>query len=92
MRIIAAALLLFSALPAFAQDLKGDLVKHLKTSRDFTLKVAEAMPADSYSFKLTPPQMSFGGGGLEAHGTKAFTCRRLNWVGYEIRGCRYGNY
>ena len=59
MRIIAAALLLFSALPSFAQDLKADLVKHLKTSRDFTLKVAEAMPADSYSFKLTPPQMSF---------------------------------
>jgi uncharacterized damage-inducible protein DinB len=59
MRVIAAALLLFSALPAFAQDLKGDLVNHFKTSRDFTLKVAEAMPADSYNFKLTPPQMSF---------------------------------
>jgi len=59
MRMIAAALLLVSALPAFAQDLTGDIVKHLKTSRDFTLKVAEAMPADSYDFKLTPPQMSF---------------------------------
>jgi uncharacterized damage-inducible protein DinB len=59
MRIIATALLLFSALPAFAQDLMGDLVNHFKTSRDFTLKVAEAMPAESYSFKLTPPQMSF---------------------------------
>ncbi len=60
MRFIAAALLFLSALPAFAQDVKGTLVKHLKVSREFTLKVAEAMPADSYDFKLTPPQMSFG--------------------------------
>jgi len=46
--------------PAFAQqDFKSDIVKHLKTSRDFTLKVAEAMPASDYSFKLTPAQMSF---------------------------------
>jgi uncharacterized damage-inducible protein DinB len=60
MRIIAAALLLVSALPALAQDVKGTILKHLKTSREFTLKVAEAMPEDSYDFKLTPPQMSFG--------------------------------
>jgi len=59
MRFIAAALLFVSALPALAQDVKGTLVKHLKISRDFTLKVAEAMPEDSYDFKLTPPQMSF---------------------------------
>jgi uncharacterized damage-inducible protein DinB len=34
-------------------------VKHLTTSRDFTLKVAEQMPEADYAFKLTPPQMSF---------------------------------
>ncbi len=46
--------------PAFAQeDVKGTILKHLKVSRDFTVKVAEAMPASDYSFKLTPPQMSF---------------------------------
>jgi len=61
MRIIAAALLLVSALPACAQDIKGAILKHLKVSKEFTLKVAEAMPAESYDFKLTPPQMSFGG-------------------------------
>jgi uncharacterized damage-inducible protein DinB len=54
--IIAAA-----ASPAFAQmDVKADILKHLQTSRDFTLKVAEQMPAADYDFKLTPPQMSFG--------------------------------
>jgi len=47
--------------PALAQtgDLKTNVVKHLNTSRDFTVKVAEAMPEADYDFKLTPPQMSF---------------------------------
>lgn len=59
MRILAAALLLFSSSSAFGQDVKSTLIKHLKTSKEFTLKVAEAMPVESYDFKLTPPQMSF---------------------------------
>jgi uncharacterized damage-inducible protein DinB len=54
-----ASLLLAVFQCANAQDVKATVVKHLNTSRDFTLKVAEAMPADNYSFKLTPPQMSF---------------------------------
>ncbi len=49
-----------AAIPAFAQtDVKAALVKHLKVSREFTLKVADQMPEASYDFKLTPPQMSF---------------------------------
>jgi len=56
------ALLFLSALavPAHAQDIKAIVVKHLTTSRDFTLKVAGQMPEADYGFKLTPPQMSFG--------------------------------
>ena len=54
------ACVVFAGLPAFAQtDIKAVVVKHLKTSRDFTLKVAEQMPEADYDFKLTPPQMSF---------------------------------
>jgi len=54
------ACLALAGLPAFAQtDTKAVLVKHLKTSRDFTLKVADQMPEADYGFKLTPPQMSF---------------------------------
>lgn len=58
-------LLLFATtLTAYAAgsdtDFKATVVKHLTTSRDFTVKVAEAMPASDYEFKLTPPQMSFG--------------------------------
>jgi uncharacterized damage-inducible protein DinB len=48
------------ATPAVAQtDAHAAVLKHLKTSRDFTLKVADQMPEASYNFKLTPPQMSF---------------------------------
>jgi len=53
--------------PAFGQELSasGDLktmvLKHLKTSEEFTVKVAEAMPESDYGFKLTPDQMTFGG-------------------------------
>jgi len=54
------ALLAAAAVPAFAQvDIKATYTKHLKTSLDFTLKVADQMPEASYDFKLTPPQMSF---------------------------------
>jgi len=57
---VAGACLLCSGATAHAQlDLKAVVVKHLTTSRDFTLKVAEQMPEADYGFKLTPPQMSF---------------------------------
>jgi uncharacterized damage-inducible protein DinB len=47
------------AAPAFAQNEVQLVLKHLKTSQEFTLKVADQMPEADYSFKLTPPQMSF---------------------------------
>src|ERR1700693_6023959 len=54
------ALMAAFATPVFAQsDVKSAVLKHLKTSRDFTLKVAGQMPEADYAFKLTPPQMSF---------------------------------
>jgi uncharacterized damage-inducible protein DinB len=49
-----------TAAPMLAQmDVKATVLKHLKVSREFTLKVADQMPEASYNFKLTPPQMSF---------------------------------
>jgi uncharacterized damage-inducible protein DinB len=54
------ACIVLAGLPAFAQtDVKTALLKHLTTSRDFTLKVADQMPEADYGFKLTSPQMSF---------------------------------
>ena len=55
------ACIALAGLPAFAQqlDIKTTVLKHLESSRDFTLKVADQMPEADYGFKLTPPQMSF---------------------------------
>jgi uncharacterized damage-inducible protein DinB len=56
------AIIALHAQPLHAQQtFKDAVIAHLKTSRDFSLKVAEAMPEADYGFKLTPPQMSFGG-------------------------------
>ena len=58
--LMAIGLIAATPTPGFAQmDLKAVVLKHLKTSRDFTLRVAEQMPESTYDFKLTPPQMSF---------------------------------
>ena len=60
-KLIILVALLASAAPGFSQDIKATILKHLKTSQDFTIKVAEAMPDGDYGFKLTAPQMSFSG-------------------------------
>ena len=53
-------LILALALPAFAQTTIHDaLVKHWKTTTDFTLAVAKLMPAEDYGFKPVPEEMSF---------------------------------
>jgi uncharacterized damage-inducible protein DinB len=62
LRYLLPALAMFAGPALHAQaspDLKAVIVKHLTVSRDFTLKVADQMPAADYGFKLTPPQMSF---------------------------------
>jgi uncharacterized damage-inducible protein DinB len=49
------------ALPALAQtSIKEALANHWKVSEDFTLKVADAMPAGSYDFRPVPEELSFG--------------------------------
>jgi uncharacterized damage-inducible protein DinB len=48
---------------ACAQDshpLVDAMIKHYQASKELTLAVADAMPADQYSFKATDPEMSFG--------------------------------
>src|SRR6202521_3891360 len=41
-------------------DLKTLFAKHWQISKEFTLAVAEAMPAEYYNFKPNPEEMSFG--------------------------------
>jgi len=49
------------AIPAFSQTtIKDALVKHWKITGDFTIAVAKLMPADQYSFRPVPVELSFG--------------------------------
>ena len=49
------------ALPVVAQTtVKDTLVKHWRTSREFTMAVAGSMPVESYNFRPDPEEMSFG--------------------------------
>jgi len=53
-------LAVLAIIPAFAQStVKDALVKHWKTTTDFTLAVAKEMPAADYGFKPVPAEMSF---------------------------------
>jgi hypothetical protein len=61
MNLRALAVLALAAVPAVAQtSVKDALAKHWKTSGEFTLAVADAMPADGYSFRPNPEEMNFG--------------------------------
>ena len=52
---------LAAALPALAADKwKDEFVKHWKTTKEFTLAVAEAMPAEHYNFAPNAEEMVFG--------------------------------
>jgi uncharacterized damage-inducible protein DinB len=54
-------MILTLAVPALAQTtVKDALVKHWKTSGEFTIAVANAMPADGYTFRPNPEEMSYG--------------------------------
>jgi uncharacterized damage-inducible protein DinB len=49
------------AAPLVAQTtVKDALLKHWKVSGELTIAVAEAMPADGYTFRPNPEEMSFG--------------------------------
>ncbi len=58
------ALLLVVACASAADD-REMIAKHWKTTGEFTIAVADAMPADAWNFKPNPAEMSFGA--LMAH-------------------------
>jgi hypothetical protein len=64
---LAAAVLLFSTSTLFAQAPKlgsvmdmQEFVADWKISKQFTIDVANAMPAEFYNFKPNPDEMTFG--------------------------------
>ena len=70
--VFTAVLLL--ALPAFCQSRAAldEFVQNWKMSKEFTLAVAELMPAEHYSFKPNPEEFSFGELMLHIAGAQAF--------------------
>jgi uncharacterized damage-inducible protein DinB len=50
------------AFPAVASEeaFKAMFVRHWQVAREFTLAVAEAMPAEDYDFRPNPDELSFG--------------------------------
>lgn len=64
-RLVLCALCAIVCQVAFAQEggktLVTELVKHWEASKALSLAVAAAMPDDSYSFKATEAEMTFGG-------------------------------
>jgi hypothetical protein len=66
-------MILALAVPALARTtVKDTLVKHWKTSGEFTIAVANAMPAGGYTFRPNPEEMSYGE--LMAHIAGANLC------------------
>jgi uncharacterized damage-inducible protein DinB len=62
-------------IPAFAEtSIKDALVKHWKVTADFTISVAQLMPAESYSFRPVPEELSFGQLMVQIAGANANAC------------------
>ena len=57
--LMIAALCAVFAVGLIAADPHEGLAKHWKTAGDYTVAVAEQMPAENYGFKPVPEQMSF---------------------------------
>jgi uncharacterized damage-inducible protein DinB len=59
---LALLIVLLIARPAAAadSDVKAIFARHWQIAKEFTLAVANAMPADGYDFKPTPEQLTFG--------------------------------
>jgi len=71
-----------AALPLAAQETQANpisttLKNELKSSERNLVAAAEAMPADKYSFKPTPAQMSFGQLMLHVSGSNEFMCATI---------------
>ena len=62
MRMLSLLCAILVALPVVAaeNDSKAIFAKHWQVAKEFTLAVAEAMPAEGYDFKPNPEELSFG--------------------------------
>jgi hypothetical protein len=68
------------AVSASPQSTEKDiLVKHRDMSGEFTSAVAKAMPADGYTFRPVPVEMSFGELMMHIATANRGACARRHW-------------
>lgn len=58
--VVGLCLLMTLPFAAAGATLQDEALKHWRASKEFTIAVAEMMPADGYDFKPNPEEMSFG--------------------------------
>ena len=58
-RLLSALMMLVFPAAAAAENIVPNLVQHWKTSKAYTITIAQQMPEDDYSFKPNPDQMTF---------------------------------
>lgn len=70
------------SIPVLAQSANflptDDFVRDWKIQKQFTIAVAEKMPAESYDFKATPEEMSFGQQMVHIAGSLAFRFNQIS--------------
>jgi len=67
------------AAPVLAQSgIKDALVKHWKTTTDFTIAVAKQMPPDQYGFRPVPEELSFGQLMVQIAAANVAACSRVS--------------
>jgi uncharacterized damage-inducible protein DinB len=49
-----------TAAPAGTATVRGDLLKDWERQKETMMKIADAMPEDTFGYKSTPPQRSYG--------------------------------
>ena len=69
---------LFAAEGGSAGKFAQEFGKHWATARDLTLAVADAMPAENYTFKPNPEEMSFGEQMVHIAGANFSYCSRIS--------------
>ena len=58
--LLGAVLIAFPVTAAADDGFKAMFTKHWQVAKEFTLAVADAMPAEDYDFKPNPEELSFG--------------------------------
>jgi uncharacterized damage-inducible protein DinB len=78
------ATLALCAIQAQIAPTNEELIDHWKLSKEFTLAVADAMPAEQYGFKVDEGEMSFAALMIHIAGSQAFRLAQVAGVDFPL--------